>query len=233
VKNREKTFYKLTNDSRLDEAYKLAETTEPDMFFKMGWQAKFGSNLRIYNNNIAFLDRLEGFENLHDLKEELQFQLANRQYNYTRKEWLEHTIFICKNRYRESGEEIFNEAIKWCKTPTKSRTTENKYSLKAVKIAYFLLREYINEQNYKEILKRHTTYTSNKILQNPIIKSLQLTALIEDKTAAEKHLKTLKEAEQLLNSGQMVTNGNKIKEALKALSQIISTFSSNKDTYYN
>ena len=123
--------------------------------------------------------------------------------------------------------------IKREKTPTKSRTTENKYSLKAVKIAYFLLREYINEQNYKEILKRHTTYTSNKILQNPIIKSLQLTALIEDKTAAEKHLKTLKEAEQLLNSGQMVTNGNKIKEALKALSQIISTFSSNKDTYYN
>jgi len=233
MKNREKTFYKLTSDSNLNEIYKLSESTESDMFFKMGWWTKYGANLRIYNNNIAFLDKLEGFENLSDLKEELQFQLDKRQHNYTQKDWLEHTLFICKDRFKESGKEILNEAIKWCNLPPNKPTTKNTYTLKAIKIAYFLLGEFINKNNYKEILNLHSNSTSNKILQEQIFKNSQLRMLGTNKTASTKHLKSLNEAKQLLSSGQIVTSGKKIENALNSLKQIISTFSSNYNNEYN
>ncbi len=188
---------------------------------------------RIHNNNIAFLDRLEGLESLADLRKELQFQLDDLLYNYTEKEWLEHTVFICKDRFRESGKEILNETVKWCDNQLKNSVEPTKdqqvteYKPKEVKIAYFCLEQRITEDNYLEILEKYTTSKSKKILQKPFVKSNQLTSSTGDKTANTKHLKSLINAERLLKSKRVVTSGIKLKEALKSIKRIISTFESN------
>jgi len=36
------------------------------------------------------------------------------RYYEIRKKWLEHTIFICKNEYNKTKNEIYNEVAKWC-----------------------------------------------------------------------------------------------------------------------
>ena len=102
----------------------------------------------------------------------------------------------------------------------------NKYSIKEVKIAYFCLGEMISNQNYSSILKKHTVYTSNKILQNPITKNSDLTATRENKTADTKHLKSLEGAKRLLN-------GIKNQSAIKTLNLAISIFKSNCSLKYD
>ena len=102
----------------------------------------------------------------------------------------------------------------------------NKYSLKEVKIAYFCLEEMITNQNYSSILKKHTCHTSNKILQNPITKTSDLTATRENKAADTKHLKSLEAAKRLLS-------GIKNQSAIKSLNQVISTFESNCSLKYD
>ena len=54
---------------------------------------------------------------------ELEYQLKNIQYHNTL-DWLNHTLFICKDRFRESKKEILNEVVKWCKAKKKVITPE-------------------------------------------------------------------------------------------------------------
>ena len=102
----------------------------------------------------------------------------------------------------------------------------NKYSIKEVKIAFFCLGKMITNKNYSSILKKHTVYTSNKILQNPITKNSDLTATRENKAADTKHLKSLEGAKRLLS-------GIKNQSAIKTLNQAISTFESNYSLKYD
>ena len=108
----------------------------------------------------------------------------------------------------------------------KHNSKVNRYSLKEVKIAYFCLGEMITNQNYSSILKTHTVHTSNKILQNPITKNSDLTAIRENKAADTKHLKSLEAAKRLLS-------GIKNQSAIKTLNQAISTFESNCSLKYD
>ena len=100
MKNREKTFYKLTTDVNLREIYDLADTSTENTFYEMGWFDKWGSHLRIYNNNIGFLDKLEGLVTIELLHNELESQFNNIHY-YTALEWLDNTLLICKDRFRK------------------------------------------------------------------------------------------------------------------------------------
>ena len=108
----------------------------------------------------------------------------------------------------------------------KHNSKVNRYSLKEVKIAYFCLKEMITNQNYSSILKKYTCHTSNKILQNPITKTSDLTATRENKAADTKHLKSLEAAKRLLS-------GIKNQSAIKTLNQAISTFESNCSLKYD
>ncbi|RKX47410.1 MAG: hypothetical protein DRP32_08830, partial [Thermotogae bacterium] len=77
----------------------------------------------IAENNVIFLEKL-GY--IHDLVK-LDYTLRGliRKYikynshtfhDYSlRKEWLNHTQFICKNEYSKTKMEIYNEAVKWVK----------------------------------------------------------------------------------------------------------------------
>jgi len=229
MKNREKTFYKLTTDVNLREIYDLADTSTENTFYEMGWFDKWGSHLRIYNNNIGFLDKLEGLVTIELLHNELESQFNNIHY-YTALEWLDNTLLICKDRFRKSGEEILNEAIKWCETKKKvlsiKKPIKGKYSIKEVKIAYFCLGIKITKDNYLTILKKYTNSGSNKILQKQITKTSDLTATRDNRPADTKHLKSLKGAERLLS-------GINDKSAQNTIKQAISTFESNFNSKHN
>ena len=117
--------------------------------------------------------------------------------------------------------EKFNQKFEsYFKALDRSNRNEEKYKLKEIKIAYFCLGERINKNNYLGILKRYSDSSSDKILQNPIVKTSQLTAISENKTTDSKHLESLKNAERLLL-------GMNDKEALNSLKQITSTFQDN------
>ncbi|GFD92204.1 hypothetical protein KUL156_41790 [Alteromonas sp. KUL156] len=102
----------------------------------------------------------------------------------------------------------------------KKKKDEELYSPKEIKIAFFCLGEKITEENYLKILKKYSSSRSNKILQNPIYKSNQLTRLSGDKGSNTKHLKSLKNAQRLLS-------GINDSGALKSINQYISAFESN------
>ncbi|MGZ0017668.1 hypothetical protein [Yeosuana sp. AK3] len=102
----------------------------------------------------------------------------------------------------------------------------NSFTPKEIKIAYFCLsNEKISKNNYFEILEKYSNSRSDKILQNPIYKSNQLTVITENKTADTKHLNALKNAERLLS-------GIKDIQALKSINQFISTFENNYKNHY-
>lgn len=117
-----------------------------------------------------------------------------------------------------------NETIS--KKEKKSKASKSGYSQRQIAIAYYIIgKPKIDITNYKEILKKHSNTTSNKILQKLITKNAQLTELTEDKSADTKHLIDLNKAVELLR-GIKKTNES---ERLKAF---ISTFESNFNKFY-
>ncbi len=122
------------------------------------------------------------------------------------------------------------EFYKWLKsfnvTKKISNVNEEKfYSQKQIAIAYFFLGITINENNFKEMLKKHSVTRSSKILQKLITKNSQITSLTKNKTVDSKHLKDLVAAKRLIVS-------KKNKEALEKIDQIITTFNNDFDSHY-
>lgn len=112
------------------------------------------------------------------------------------------------------------------KKEKKSKNSKNGYSQRQIAIAYYIIgKPKIDLTNYKEILKKHSTTTSPKILQKLITKNSQLIELTEDKSADTKHLNDLNKAVELLRGIK------KIHEA-KRLKAFISAFESKYTMFY-
>ncbi len=137
---------------------------------------------------------------------------TNKIYIKTLKKWL-------------VSEKKFIEDIKPFIVNIPKENKEKRYSQRQVAIAYFLKGILINEDNYLELLEKHTSTKSKKILQKRIYRNSDLTKLSFNKTTDTKHLNDLLEAKELLS-------GMKDKEALKSLEVITSTFQSNYNIKY-
>ncbi len=128
--NREITYYSLLSKVELRYIESIADELDEESFFKFGYERKWLSHLWIGANNDAFLEYINHQNDLGKLDRILGEQLklyARKQgegfeldkSNFygvykARKDWLNHTIFICKNEYNKTQKEIFNEVVKWC-----------------------------------------------------------------------------------------------------------------------
>ena len=130
MKNREITFYSLLSRENLRHIETVADTMEVDTFISLGFDKKWYGHLWIPENNECFLEKVSSQTDLIKLSSILGEQLklyARKQgeghendkgdfyHTYkARKDWLAHTIFICKNASTIIKNEVFAEAIKWC-----------------------------------------------------------------------------------------------------------------------
>lgn len=128
--NREITYYSLLSSQNLGQIESVADKMEEQSFVTLGFEEKWIDHLWISNNNVAFLEYLSQQTDLKKLDKILGEQLKlyarkqgdgyekgkddlHRSYE-ARKDWINHTIFICKNEYSQSQNEVFNEVVKWC-----------------------------------------------------------------------------------------------------------------------
>jgi len=128
--NREITYYSLLSSKNLKHIESVADKMEEQSFVTLGFEEKWIHHLWISNNNVAFLEYLSQQTDLKKLDKILGEQLKlyarkqgdgyekgkddlHRSYK-ARKDWINHTIFICKNEYSQSQNEVFNEVVKWC-----------------------------------------------------------------------------------------------------------------------
>lgn len=104
--------------------------------------------------------------------------------------------------------------------------SKEKFNQTQIAIAYFFRKgKAITTDNYSEILEKHSTTFSDKILQKRIKTVLELTEIKANKTASTKHLKNMEAAKRLL----MVV---KDENAIKDLNSVLSTFISNYNSFY-
>ena len=128
--NREITYYSLLSSQNLRQIESVADKMGEQSFVTLGFDEKWLPHLWISNNNVAFLEYLSQQTDLKKLDKILGEQLKlyarkqgdgyekgkddlHRSYE-ARKDWINHTIFICKNEYSQSQNEVFNEVVKWC-----------------------------------------------------------------------------------------------------------------------
>lgn len=128
--NREITYYSLLSSENLQHIESVADEMNEQSFVTLGFEEKWFPHLWIGANNEAFLEYLSHQTDLKKLDRILEEQLKlyarkkgegfeqneedlNKIFE-ARKDWLNHTIFICKNEYNKTKNEIFSEAVKWC-----------------------------------------------------------------------------------------------------------------------
>ena len=137
MKNRELTYYSLSSHQDLLNKYYTADTMDSQEFITLGFDRRWRWDLWIIHNNEAFLGLIGNQMHLKKLDKilEEQFSLYARKHsegseenkedlnkvNEARKDWLKHTIFICKNEYNKTQMEVFNQAVKCCKNWKKER----------------------------------------------------------------------------------------------------------------
>ena len=126
MKNREITFYSLLDSSQLRHIEEMADEMSVESFVNLGYERKWNHHLWIGANNEAFMDRLSNVDDLKKLEGVLSQQIKRYTRKMgegieelyspydTRKSWLNHTIFVCKNEFNKTQNEIFNEAVRWC-----------------------------------------------------------------------------------------------------------------------
>ena len=126
MKNREITFYSLLDTFQLRHIEQMADEMPTESFISLGFERKNLCHLWIWANNEAFMDRLSHVDDLKKLEGVLSQQIKRYTRKMgevieelyspydTRKNWLNHTIFVCKNEFNKTQNEIFNEAVRWC-----------------------------------------------------------------------------------------------------------------------
>ncbi|WP_027138822.1 hypothetical protein [Gaetbulibacter saemankumensis] len=135
MKNRELTFYSLLPNEDLRHIFYMADTMESQEFINLGFDEKWRHHLWVVHNNNAFVGLIENQVTIKALNSILdrQLKLYIRKHsegckennedllriNEEQKNWLKHTIFICKNEFNRTDNEIYNEAVKWCKKQLK------------------------------------------------------------------------------------------------------------------
>ena len=128
--NREITYYSLLSSENLRHIEQMADTMDKQSFVTLGFEQKWFHHLWIGANNKAFLEYISHQTDLAKLDmilgEQLKLYARKQGEGYeqdkgdfygtykARKDWLNHTIFICRNEYNTTPNEVFNEVVKWC-----------------------------------------------------------------------------------------------------------------------
>ena len=128
--NREITYYSLLSSENLRHVEQLADTMDEQSFVELGFEQKWFHHLWIVPNNEAFLEYIKHQTDytkldmilgeqlkLYSRKKGIGYEQNKGDFHGTykaRKDWLNHTIFICKNEYNKTQNEVFNEVVKWC-----------------------------------------------------------------------------------------------------------------------
>lgn len=193
--NREITYYSLLSSVNLRHVESVADEMDEESFVVLGFEKKWFHHLWISANNEAFLEYLSFQSDLNKLDGILSEQLKlyarkngegfekNEGDIYgtykARKDWLNHTIFICKNEYNKTQNEIFNEAVKWCiewqkvwlesfnpYTPQNEKETEQRiieakpiFNLKAGQVVFEIIKDFFSTEQQTVLL--HLIETGN------------------------------------------------------------------------
>lgn len=128
--NREVTYYSLLSSENLRHIEQMADTMDEQSFVTLGFEKKWFCHLWIGANNEAFLEYISHQTDLTKLDmilgEQLKLYARKKGEGYeqdkadfygtykARKDWLNHTLFICSNEYNKTQNEVFNEVVKWC-----------------------------------------------------------------------------------------------------------------------
>lgn len=110
----------------------MADTMPQEEFVKLGYAEKWLEHLWVSANNEAFLIRISQIKDIVKLDYTLREQIksyarkngeGNEQHKgdlystyISRKNWLSQTIFICRDEYKKTSNEVFNEVVKWCES---------------------------------------------------------------------------------------------------------------------
>lgn len=121
MRNREITYYTLAKLKKLIKIYRRADnTTTSEVTAKLG--EKKAKHLWIKPNNEAFLIELDIKIDSSRLSNYLHGQLMifvkkypRHEEHGARKNWLNHTIHICEEKFIEADKQIYKEVIDWCK----------------------------------------------------------------------------------------------------------------------
>lgn len=160
----------------MEEIERVSSSLSTEEFINLGFEKKWYGHLWIHNNNKCFLSTLENQVDLKKLYLFLQDQLEKyikklKNNTESSQDWLDHTIFICKNEYTSKGLEVFREVIKWCKKQSlvvknkdNSRTFPAKYYalFHWVKIEMGLERDFERNQKDQYIKSEIENYTKVK-----------------------------------------------------------------------
>ncbi|AXT56219.1 hypothetical protein J8L88_12540 [Aquimarina sp. MMG015] len=173
-------------------------------------------SLEIINNSLDALSDQE--------MENKVLQQEDENYIELQKEFFEQKQGVYEKKLLiEKEKSNLNQISKKVKKTKQSKN--NNFSQKQIAIAYFIKGIVITSDNYLEILRKHSSTKSEKILQKRIYKPNELTRLSQNKTTDSKHLKDLQEAKRLLNN-------LKDTKAVNDLEAVISTFTSNYNANY-
>ncbi len=128
--NREITYYSLLSSEDLRHIESVADEMAEQSFVALGFEQKWFDHLWISANNEAFLEYISLQNDLNKLGKILGEQLklyARKQgegleqdkdgfyrTHNARKDWLNHTTFICRKEYNKTQNEVYNEVAKWC-----------------------------------------------------------------------------------------------------------------------
>jgi hypothetical protein len=142
---RQNTFYTLISLGTVQHFEETADSLTDSPELLNSWIEKKSIHLLKSDNNEAFIDWISNQNDLLVLDRILGEQLKlyarkkgegfeeNKGGFYStykaRKDWLNHTIFICKDEYNRTKREIFNEVVLWCEDwKTEWLETFNPYS---------------------------------------------------------------------------------------------------------
>lgn len=128
--NREITYYSLLSSANLRHIEQVADTMDEQSFVTLGFDQKWLWHLWIWANNEFFLEHISLQTDLTKLDmilgEQLKLYARKQGEGFeqdkgdfygtykARKDWLNHTIFICRNEYNKTRNEVFNEVVNWC-----------------------------------------------------------------------------------------------------------------------
>ncbi len=130
MRNRETTYYSLLDSANLCHIEEVADRTDPEAFINLKFDLKWRPHLWVTPNNESFLDwighQTECTKIDFILREQIVSYVKKCGYGYEKnksdfyqtfqayKRWLNQTIFICKNEYHKTNNEVYAEVVAWC-----------------------------------------------------------------------------------------------------------------------
>jgi len=195
MRNREITYYSLLDRENLSHIKEVADRTDPERFINLRFDLKWRPHLWVTPNNESFLDwighQTECTKIDFILREQIVSYVKKCGYGYEKnksdfyqtfqayKRWLDQTIFICKNEYHKTNNEVYAEVVAWCEDWQKEwLENHNPYSpneleekFKGLRIPLWQQfagdvstgREMVQIHELKTILQEHDFYKLDKV----------------------------------------------------------------------